>query len=137
MELKTRHLTMSNSEMKAHLQELAPILKQRNMLGYLAAYNTRVFTNALQEYSSFEREAIMKYGVNDLDEQGFPTGTKSIQIGSPEYKEFIKELRPYLDIEQEVSIAIAKYESVINILSGEEILELDWMLDGEGIEWPE
>ena len=107
------------------------------MLGYLAAYNTRVFTNALQEYSSFEREAIMKYGVNDLDEQGLPTGTKSIQIGSPEYKEFIKELRPYLDIEQEVSIAIAKYESVINILSGEEILELDWMLDGEGIEWPE
>ena len=137
MELKTFTVSMSNGEMKNHIAELQAVLSQRNILGYLAAYNTRVLSNALQEYSSFEQEAVLKYGIDVLDSDGRKTGAKTIEFGSENYDKFIAEMSPYLDIIQTVSIAKADVNDAVGILSGEEFLSLEWMLDGGGVSWPE
>ena len=138
MELHTFTEKMSNAEIKKHIMELQALLPQRNVIGYLAAYNTRVLSNAISEFAMFEQEAISKYGEKDLDESGNPTGAMSIKIGSEKYNEFIKEMTPYLNIVQEVQIAKADYQDVIGILSGEEILSVEWMLKDDGGEtlWP-
>lgn len=135
MELRTFTVTMSNFEMIQKLEDLSSILSQRNILGYLAAYNTRVLTNALEEYRLFEKEAILKYGADELNEKGEKTGIKTIEIGSENYSNFEKELAPYWDIEQEIRIAKASMEDAIGNLSGEEILKLEWMLEGDDILW--
>ena len=129
MELKTIKIKLSNLEIRAKLLSLQPILNQRGVIGYIAARNARVLTNALTEYSRFEREAIIKYGTSDLDSNGKSLGTTSIKPSSDKFDQFIKEMDPLQKIQQDISITIAKYDDVIGVLSGEEILAIDWMLE--------
>lgn len=129
MDVKTIQKTFSNKEIMEKLQSLRPILTQRNAIGYIAARNSRTLKEALTEYEQFEQDAVMRYGTADVDENGRPLGTTSIRPGSDSFQKFIEEMIPIQNIEQTVPIMVAKFEDVVGVLSGEEIFEIDWMLE--------
>lgn len=118
-----------NSELVAMLHQLDPVLSQRNRLGYVAARNFRILSDALTEYNQFKMELIEKYGKPDRAEGGAELPTVSIMVGSPEFKSFCDEMAPYNNIEQKVELMTAKYEDTIGVLSGGEIVGIDWMLE--------
>ena len=111
------------------LHQLEPILSQRNRLGYVAARNFRILSDTLTEYNRFKMELIEKYGEPDKAEDGTELPTVSIEIGSPKFKSFCDEMAPYNNMVHEVELMTAKFEDVIDVLSGEEIVGIDWMLE--------
>lgn len=121
--------TLKNSEMAVMLHQLEPVLSQRNRIGYMAARNFRVLSNALTEHNRFKMELFEQYSEPDKAEDGTDLPTKSIKFGTPAYKSFCDAMAPYDNIEQEVELMVAKYEDVIDVLSGEEIVGIDWMLE--------
>lgn len=121
--------TFKNSEMDLMLRQLIPILPQRNRVGYAAARNYRVLAQTLTEYSRFKGELIEKYGTQDTAEDGTELPSMSIKTSSPNFKTFCDEMAVYNNMEHEVELMTVKSEDVIDILSGEEILAIDWMLE--------
>lgn len=118
---------LKNVVMSDMLRQLRLILSQRNLIGYIAARNYRILSDNLIEYEKFKNDLINKYGEVDTDEFGNPI--VSIKIGSERFQEFSKELEPLNNVEHEVDLMMAKYEDAIGILSGEEILNIDWMFE--------
>ena len=117
-----------NSELVVMLHQLEPVLAQRNRIGYVAARNYRILSDALIEYNQFKNELIEKYGTPDKAENGTELPTASIKVGSPQFKSFCDEMAQYNNIEQQVELMTVKYEDTVGVLSGEEILSIDWML---------
>ena len=118
-----------NSELVVMLHQLEPVLAQRNRIGYVAARNYRILSDALIEYNQFKNELIEKYGTPDKAENGIELPTASIKVGSPQFKSFCDEMAQYNNIEQQVELMTVKYEDTVGVLSGEEILSIDWMLE--------
>lgn len=121
--------TLTNFEMEQRRNSLIPFLSQRNLLGYIIARNYRMLSNELLEYEKFRNDLIQKYGEQDKDENGNLLPTVTVKMGTENFDKIIAELKPLNDITHEVDLMIAKYESVIGMLSGEEILSIDWMLE--------
>lgn len=120
---------ITNFKMEIMLEQLKPLLSLRNKVGYAAARNTRTLRNALTEYLLFKRELIEKYGEPDIDINGKSKGTISIDKNSPNFAAFSEEFEQIRSIEHEIDLMTLKYDEVIGVLSGEEILALDdWML---------
>ena len=118
-----------NSELVVMLHQLEPVIAQRNRIGYVAARNYRILSDALIEYNQFKNELIEKYGTPDKAENGTELPTASIKVGSPQFKSFCDEMAQYNNIEQQVELMTVKYEDTVGVLSGEEILSIDWMLE--------
>jgi hypothetical protein len=118
---------LKNIQMEQMLTQLQPMLQFRDKLGYVAARNTRFLKDALAEFLSFKEELIRKYGEEEICE-GAHTGRISISPDSPNFKAFTEEFEKIADIEHEVELMTLTYDEVIGILSGEEMLALDWML---------
>lgn len=114
---------LKNIQMEQRLNSLKLLLDRRDKIGYYAARNYRIMSDSLTEYYEIKNNLIMKYG--EPDEK---SGT-SINVNSESFNTFINELSPFCEIEHEVDIMTAKYDEVIDILSGEEILAIDWMLE--------
>lgn len=119
---------LKNSQMSVMLQQLKPILSQRNKIGYIAARNYRILSDSLTEYEKFKMDLLMKYGESDKDENGMEVGI-SLKVDSPNFKAFCDEMAPFNEMEHEVELMIGKYEDAIGCLTGEEILGVDWMLE--------
>jgi len=124
-----KKLLKKNSELVVMLNQLEPILAQRNKLGYVAARNFRILSDTLTEYNRFKMELVEKYGEPDKAEDGTELPTVSIKVGSPNFKSFCDEMAPYNNMEHEVELMVAKYEDTIGVLSGGEIVGIDWMLE--------
>lgn len=124
-----KKLLKKNSELVAMMHQLEPVLSQRNRIGYAAARNFRILSDTLTEYNQFKMELIEKYGEPDKAEDGTELPTVSIKVGSPSFKLFCDEMAPYNNMEHEVELMTVKFEDVIDVLSGEEILGIDWMLE--------
>lgn len=110
------------------LESLKPLLNQRNKIGYIAARNTRILNDTLTEYFQFKQKLIREYGDVDVDENGNKLQTISINPNSPNFEEFITEFEKIKNIEHDVELMTMSYDEVIGVLTGEEILNLDWML---------
>lgn len=117
--------TLKNSQMAQMLKQLKPILAQRNKVGYAAARNSRILSDHLTEYQTFRTGLIEKYGQPEKDEQG--NTVIRMKTDSEEFQQFCKELAPINEIEHEVDFMTIPYEEAIGVLSGEEILAVDWM----------
>lgn len=115
--------------METMLESLKTILPHRDKIGYIAARNTRILKDTLTEYLTFKRDLISKYGTPDKDETGKETGTISISPSAPNFNDFINEFDTIKNIEHDVELMKIPYEEVVGLLNGEEILELDWMLE--------
>lgn len=117
---------LKNAQMVGMLNQLRPILSRRDKIGYVAARNYRLISECLTEYNAFRDQLIKKYGEETKDEDGLPI--VGININSENFKLFCDEMVPFNEMEHEVELMTAKYEDIIGLLSGEEILALDWML---------
>lgn len=53
----------------------------------------------------------------------------SINPTNPNYDIFMDSYNLYANIEHDVEIFKIKYDKVIGVLTGSEILEIDWMLE--------
>lgn len=118
---------LTNSQMALMRRQLDPVLKQRNKIGYVAARNYRFLSDALTEYEKFRTELLEKYGETETKEDG--SVEISLAVTSKNFKPFCDELQPFNVIEHEVEIMTAKYDEAVDILSGEELLQLDWMFE--------
>lgn len=121
--------TLKNSMMNEMLRQLRPILSHRDKIGYIAARNYRILDDCLIEFQVFRDELIKKYGEVDKDENGNDLPTISINVSSPNFKQFCDELEPFNNMEHEVDLMMANFDDAIGCLSGEEILAIDWMLE--------
>lgn len=113
------------------MEDLRPILPHRDKVGYVAARNTRILGDTLTEFLNFKMELIRKYGEVDRDEFGNELNTISINTISPAFESFSEEFEPIRNIEHEVDLMTLRYDEIIGLLNGEEILRLDWMLIDE------
>lgn len=118
---------LKNSVMVDMLHRLQPLLCRRDKIGYMAARNYRILSNSLVEYDTIRRSLVEKYGEETTDENG--EATIGIKIGTPNFKAFCDEIQQFNEMEHEVDLMTAKYEDAVGVLSGEEILGVDWMFE--------
>jgi hypothetical protein len=119
-----------NVEMETMLGQVQSVLGHVDKVGYVAARNTRLLNTALTEYFQIKQELITKYGEKEIID-GELTGRIVVTPKSEHFKEFEKEFSEIATIEHEVELMKLNYNEVIGILSGEEILKLEWMLEDE------
>lgn len=123
-------MKLMNVEMETMLGQVQSVLGHVDKVGYVAARNTRLLNTALTEYFQIKQELIYKYGEQEMID-GKTTGRIAVTPDSKHFKEFEKEFSEIATIEHEVELMKLNYNEVIGILSGEEILKLDWMLEDE------
>ena len=123
-----KNIKLKNTEWEYRLNRLKPLLKQRGIVGYVAARNTRIIGDALTEYFDFRHELIKKYGQADIGPDGKDLGTISVRPDSRRFDDFMHELKPIGEVENEICIMTLSYQDAMGELSGEEILDNDWML---------
>lgn len=123
--------TYKNWQMVDMLNKLQPLLVRRDKIGYAAARNHRRLAECLTEYERFRNGLIEKYGEREKDEDGNELPSIRLSVTSPQFKRFEQELAPFNEMEHEVEIFTLPYSEAIGILSGEEILAIDWMLVDE------
>lgn len=121
-------MRLTNLQISEKIKSLEPILPQRNKIGYVAARNYRILSNSLVEYEKFKMELLEKYGEPEITESGINSHVIKLSVDSPNFIQFCKEMEPYNKIEQDVDIMVTSYQDVIGVLTGEEIISIDWML---------
>lgn len=116
-------MKLKNIQMEDMLVSLRPLLERTDKIGYIAARNARKFKDALVEYFQIKNNLIEKYGEFDSGSL-----TKAIFPSSENYAKFKDEFNEIAEIEQDVNIMTLKFDDVVGILSGNDILNVDWML---------
>ena len=122
-------MKLKNIEIEQMIDSILPLLDRKDIIGYAAARNVRIFRNTILEYTSKRDELINMYGEKELDDDGKETGRSFIKNTSPNIKTYAHEIAEYAIIEHEVTIFKIPYDKVIGELTGSEILEIDWMLE--------
>ena len=118
-----------NIEMENMAGTLRKHLDRQDVIGYAAARNTRILANELQEYTATRNRLVQKYGVEELDEDGAPTGVVEVRFDSEEFPKFLEELDGFAKIEHDPPLFKIKYEEAIGRLTGTELLEIEWMFE--------
>lgn len=111
-------------EMAANLE---PLLSHRDKVGYFAARNTRVLKDNLTEYLNIKEDLICKYGEQDTDGEGNPLPTYKLAYSDEKFQDYKREIEQFASIEHDVTLMTMPYDEVIGLLSGAEILSVDWM----------
>ena len=112
-----------NAELVDLLDTLTPHLGRRDLIGYVCARNYRVIGDAVADYVDVRNSLLREYG--EVRENGMPY----IEPSMPRYAEFIERYEPIASVAQDVAIMPLKYTDVVGQLTGEEMLEIDWMLE--------
>lgn len=122
-------MKLKNIEMEQYILILSKFLDRTDIIGYAAARNTRILENASSEYQQYRSNLINKYGKIELDSNDKPTGRVALSVDDENFKTYVSEIEEIASVEHEVCIFKIPYKSVINKLSGSDILDIDWMLD--------
>lgn len=120
-------MNFTNAEMDQMVATLGKYLDRSDIVGYAAARNTRILESEMTEYLQIKRDLIQKYGEPVIDEDGNETGDIWLDVKSPKFKDFLTDIHEYAEIEHEPALMLLDYEKAIGILTGSELLELDWM----------
>lgn len=123
-------MKFKNYEMENMIATLSNYLERRDMIGYAAAKNIQILQNEAKVYINLKDELIEKYGEPVNDEQGLFTGQYRLNINSDEIEKYKEEIETFAKAEGEPNLYKIKPEDVIGELSGKEILELHWMIEG-------
>ena len=119
----------TNEVLETYLESLVPLLEQRNLVGYVAARNYRKIGDEIREYLQIKSELFIKYGEECLDEDGNFSGSYSIDPTSSDYETFRHALSEISSVRQNIQILTISPNDCIGILSGNEFLALDWMIE--------
>ena len=120
---------IKNVILEKYIETLSKYLDRSDIVGYAAARNYRKISDCLIEFNDKKEELLEKYGVKETDSEGNFTGNMSINPTNPNYDIFMDSYDLYANIEHDVEIFKIKYDKVIGVLTGSEILEIDWMLE--------
>lgn len=120
----------SNRQLETMAQSLTPVLKSRSLVGYKAAVNMRSIMNAIADYTDYKDSLIREYGAEVKDADG---NVKDFAVtpSCDGFQEFLEKLSEVSDVEHDVQIMTATPDEVIGVLSGEEIIAIDWMMEHE------
>lgn len=122
-------MKLKNIEIMDCIRLLDNHLNRKDLIGYAVARNIRNLRNNIIEYEQTYNNLMEKYGEPEVDDNGNETGRYTLDIRSSNFKKFRAELTPFANIEHDVKIFKIPYSSVIGELTGQEILDIDWMLD--------
>ena len=123
----------TNARLTAMRQSIAPMLERTDVIGFVAAKNARAIDAELREFDEKRDELIRELGTEEVGEDGKPTGNARIDRDTPEFEEFARRIKEYAEIECEVNICTVPVEKAEGLLSGNEMLAVEWMFDwGEG-----
>lgn len=118
----------ANYRMEQMLEAATGQLGRRDLIGYAAARNVRLLDGELTEYMERRDALLAEHGEED-GEGGF-----FLTAGSPGFPAFAEALGPFASVEHEFEPFRIPYAEAIGQLTGEELLELDWMFeDGEEV----
>lgn len=120
-------MTVTNAEMEAMISQLEPLLERKDILGYLAARNTRALRENLTEYVDHKNSLVQKYGKHDVDENGNELPTISIFPGYENWDKYVAEIRDIMVVEQVFTPVTTSYKDALGVLTGQQLLDLDWM----------
>jgi hypothetical protein len=120
----------SNRQLEAMAKSLGQVLKSRSLVGYKAAVNMRAIMNALADYTDYKDSLIREYGTEIKDDDG---NVKDFAVtpSCDGFQDFLHKLNEASDVEHDVQIMAATPDDVIGVLSGEEIIAIDWMMEHE------
>lgn len=118
-----------NIEMERMIDILGKHLSRTDIIGYAAARNTRILRSEGREYFERREQLIHKHGKPQLADDGKPTGLFELKVGTPEFEKFASEIEQFAIIEHKPNIFKLKYSEAIGKLSGNELLELEWMFE--------
>lgn len=121
----------TNKQLEAMANSLAPVLKIRTLVGYKAAVNMRAIMDAIEDYMTFKDGLIREFGTEVKDESGIVVNF-AVTPECEGYQVFLSRLGEVSEIERDVDIMKATPDDVIGVLSGEEIMAIDWMMEHGG-----
>lgn len=121
-------MKLSNVQLDAALSQLSPLLDEGGRFGYVAAVNFRKIRDAISEYLTIKYEIVRKYGDEVTDSEGNITDFK-ISADSDGFQDFLREIAELADIEHDVDVLTIKAEDAIGHLTGNQFLQLDWMIE--------
>lgn len=122
-------MNLSNFLMEDYINILSNFLDRKDVIGYAAARNYRRLADASLDYSKIKSDLLTEYGTPLKDENGNDTNTMAINQSDPNFDEVKSKLEISGNIRHDVTIFTITYEDVINELTGNEILQLDWMIE--------
>lgn len=118
-----------NARLTAMRQSIAPMLERADIIGFVAAKNARAIDAELREFDEKRDELIRELGTEEVGEDGEPTGSIRIDRGTPEFEEFARRIKEYAEVECEVNVCTVPVEKTEGLLSGNEMLAVEWMFD--------
>lgn len=120
-------ITVSNAQAGVMINSMRSLLDRRDLIGYAAAYNTRILTQVAQEYIDLHETLLAKYGEEVLGPNGEHTMRYVLEKDNPNYQRFIDETSEWASVEHKVDVITVPVEKAIGELSGKEILSVQWM----------
>lgn len=120
---------MNINEIEQKKEAISVYLDRVDIIGYACARNSRTFENELEEFINFRNDLLLKYGHKEINEHGVETGNISLDQTDENYEKAIQEYKKVLLLDRNLDIIKIKYSDVIGLLSGNEILQIDWMLE--------
>lgn len=121
-------MQLTNQTMEAMIEHLTPYLDRVDIIGYAAARNIRKLKEGCQEFAQKRSELVQKYG-HEILEDGQPTGEWVIEEGAEGYETALEIITNLATIEHDIDLFKVPYEKTIGLLSGSDILNLDFMLE--------
>ena len=119
----------TNFQMERMVESLKPLLNRADVVGYVAARNVRSLQGELEEYFQMKNKFITDLGTEELDDSGNPTGNISIKVGSREFDTFLEKMNPIAEARCYPTLFKLDPDECIDRLSGEQMLEYEWMID--------
>lgn len=119
-----------NIEMEMMAAILEKHLERRDIIGYAAAKNINALHDEARVYLERKDALIQKYGEQIVNENGIPTPQYRLEVGTEGFDKYQEEIETFANQEGDPRLFMIKPEDVIGNLSGTEILELHWMIEG-------
>lgn len=124
-------MNLTNAKMEQMLESAQRHLDKADIIGYACARNVRMLSEELTEYQTAMERLCRKYGEDERDSDGNATGRLIVRRDIGEWGEFEEKMAEFGGIEHEFKPFVIPYDKAIGILSGTELLELDWMFEEE------
>lgn len=119
----------ANLELENMLASLSSVIDRTDVIGYTAAKNTLAIQGAITAYIETRDRLIEKYGDQETDANGVPTGRMHIDPSMDDFPAFLEELQQIANMESKVTVETLPYAEAIGKISGTQLLALDWMFE--------
>lgn len=122
-------MRITNEQAGHMIDALVPFLERTDSIGYAAAYNTRMLTNEAAEYIQLYQRKLMEYGQPVIDSDGKSHGQYELAVVSPNFKKFLDETRDFALMEHDFEPFRVPAKDAVGIMTGKQMLSVQWMLD--------